>query len=192
MIKGDLTMSSNVRRVLVEKKPGFDVEAQGLLGELVENLGVKNLKDLRILNRYDVEGLNEQEYIKAKGTIFSEPTVDFLYEENFETSKGDRVFGIEYLPGQYDQRADSAAQCIQILSGNDKPEIQNAKLVVLSGDISESDFDSIKKYCINPVDSREASLAKPEKLQMDIDNPEDVKIIDNFNSNYGNYRSNRY
>ena len=173
-------MSREVRRVFVEKKPGFDVEAQKLLRDLIDNLGVKELEKVRLLNRYDIEGADEEDYLKAAGTIFSEPTVDYLYEENFVYEKDSKAFAIEYLPGQYDQRADSAAQCMQIISGNEKPEIQSAKVIILYGNICSKDFERIKNYCINPVDSREASLEKPDRLHMDAVNPEDVKSVQNF------------
>jgi phosphoribosylformylglycinamidine synthase len=172
-------MQNMIKRIFVEKMSGFVVEAQKLKRELKDNLGLE-IDYVRVLNRYDIEGIREEDYIRAKTTIFSEPTVDFLYEEKFNFEKEDRIFAIEYLPGQYDQRADSAAQCVQILSGNDKPEIQSAKVIILRGKINDADFDRIKGYCINPVDSREANLIKPEKLQMDAAVPEDVKIIDNF------------
>ncbi len=173
-------MITGVRRVFVEKKNSFDVESQELMRELIDNLRIRFIKGVRVLNRYDIEGIEEEVYKRALGTIFSEPTVDFLYEERFICESSDRVFAIEYLPGQFDQRADSAAQCIQILSGNNKPEIHTAKVIILSGNISDGEFERIKGYCINPVDSREASLEKPDKLQMNIENPSNVKIIEGF------------
>lgn len=173
-------MNTGVRRVFVEKKRDFNVESQELMRELIDNLRIRSIKGVRVLNRYDIEGIEEEVYIKALGTIFSEPTVDFLYEEGFICENSDRVFAIEYLPGQFDVRADSAAQCIQILLGNDRPEIRTAKVVILIGNISDGDFERIKGYCINPVDSREASLEKPSKLQINAENPSDVKIIEGF------------
>lgn len=173
-------MNMGVRRVFVEKKNGFDIEAKRLMQEVTDNLGIGSLTGVRVLNRYDVEGIEDDVYTRAQVTIFSEPTVDFLYEEGFDCQEGDRVFAVEYLPGQFDQRADSAAQCIQLLSEKEKPNVNTAKVIVLSGDISDDDFERIKNYCINPVDSREASLEKPNKLQMDTENPEDVKILEGF------------
>lgn len=170
----------SVRRVFVEKKKGFEVEAVNLTEELSNNLNINSIKNIRILNRYDIEGIEEEIYKKALGTIFSEPTVDNIFEEYFTWDREARVFAVEYLPGQFDQRADSAAQCVQILSGAERPEIISAKVIVINGDISEEEFLKIKGYCINPVDSREASLVKPEKLQMEAIEPEDVKTIENF------------
>lgn len=173
-------MSMGVRRVFVEKKKGFDIEAKRLMQEVADNLGIDTLTGVRVLNRYDVEGIENDVYMRAQVTIFSEPTVDLLYEEEFTCRESDRVFAVEYLPGQFDQRADSAAQCIQILSGNERPEVITAKVIVLSGNISDDDFERIKSYCINPVDSREASLEKPKRLQMNIENPSDVEILKDF------------
>lgn len=173
-------MKTAVRRVFVEKKKGFDIEAKVLMGEIVDNLGVESLKEVRILNRYDIEGIEEEIYLKALTTIFSEATVDLIYEDEFEFQVGDRVFAVEYLPGQFDQRADSAAQCIQIISEKERIEIKAAKVILLSGEINEHDFNRIKSYCINPVDSREASLEKPNSLLEISENPSDVKILNGF------------
>lgn len=173
-------MNHNVKRILVEKKPTFDVEAQHLYHDLKENLGISLLERVRIINRYDVSGISDEALQQAKKTIFSESNVDFVYDETIEIEPGIKHFAMEYLPGQYDQRADSAAQCIQILTQGEPPTIFSAKLILLYGDISEDDFLKIKGYCINPVDSREASLEKPPSLEMDAITPEDVAILEGF------------
>ncbi|MHC1721359.1 MAG: phosphoribosylformylglycinamidine synthase [Clostridiaceae bacterium] len=171
---------NNVKRIFVEKIPGFDVEAQNLLRDLKESLHVEGLKSLRILNRYDISGLNDEELQKTIFTIFSEKTVDKVYFEEIKTNSRDKVFAVEYLPGQYDQRADSASQCVQIITQGEKPNILSSKLYVIGENISDPDLQKIKEYCINPVDSREAALEKPESLDMDVEVPPDVEIIEGF------------
>lgn len=173
-------MNKKVRRIFVNKKAGFDVAAKALLKDLVENLGIKALEDLSILNRYDVSGIDDSEYEDAKKIIFSEKTVDDVYDEAFMLESEDKVFAVEYLPGQYDQRADSACQCIKILTGNEEVLINSAKVIILKGNISDTDFNKIKKYVINPVDSREASLDKAETLEVTYDLPYEVEIIEGF------------
>ena len=173
-------MQSTVRRIYVEKKKGFDIEAQGLYTDLKQNLGIKALTGVRIISRYDVEGISDDEYSKSKNTIFSEPPVDIIYEEKLELDKDLKVVAIEYLPGQYDQRADSASQCIQILTEGEKPLVKAARLIVLEGRISEDDYSKIKSYCINPVECQEACMDKPSALHTDINKPEDVKILKGF------------
>lgn len=173
-------MTAKVMRLFVEKKPGFDVEAQSFLKDLKGNLGIAGLEKVRIINRYDMAGITEVEYALARNTIFSEPPVDNVYDEVFEVKAAHRVFAMEFLPGQYDQRADSAAQCIQILSQKDKPTILSAKLVVLEGVISEQDFLLIKGYLINPVESREAMLEKPKSLEQKFQAPPMVQILEGF------------
>lgn len=175
-------MSNAVRRVYVEKKPGFDVEARRLHADLKENLRIDGLEAVRILNRYDIAGLSGEEYAKSCTIIFSEPPVDKLYDERYPADADERVFAVEYLPGQYDQRADSAAQCIQILTQKDRPEVRTAKVIVLRGSISEEAFQRIKDYIINPVDSREASLDKPATLAMTVDIPADVEVLTGFSA----------
>ncbi len=177
--EGDNLMTGNVRRIYVEKKKGFDVEAQHLCKNLKEALDLAGLNNVRIINRYDVSGINDKEYEDSKKIIFSEPNVDDVYDEEININN-EKAFAIEYLPGQYDQRGDSAAQCIQILTQKERPIVQVAKVIILEGKLSEEEFGSIKEYCINPVDSREAELEKPESLEMENSVPEDVKIIDNF------------
>lgn len=170
----------DVKRIYVEKKAGFDIEAQGLCGDLQENLGIKGLKAVRIINRYDISGITDEEYIKSRNIIFSEPTVDNVFDEKLEVSAEQRVFAVEYLPGQYDQRADSAAQCMQILTQKERPFILSAKVIVLQGDISDGEFTKVKSYYINPVESREAALEKPEILELGSEVPGDVAILAGF------------
>lgn len=171
---------SSIKRIFVEKKQGYNIEANHLLNDIRENLNIKELEDLRILNRYDIQDIKEQDYLKARDTIFLEPPVDMVYEETFDAKDDEYVFGVEYLPGQYDQRADSAMQCIQIITGKDMPKVAACKIYVLKGKLSDKNIDEIKKYCINPVDSRQADLEKPVSLDMDLTIPEDVKILDGF------------
>lgn len=174
-------MTNHVKRIYVEKKSGFDVEAKHLQSDIVTNLGVTGLKKLRVINRYDISGISEDIYEDTKYTIFSEPPVDYVYDEKLKIDENDKIFAMEYLPGQYDQRADSAAQCIQIFTQSEKPNVLAAKVFVLSGEISNDDLDKIKNYCINPVDSREAILEKPETLEIISEEPADVAILDGFN-----------
>ncbi len=173
-------MSQKVRRIFVEKKKGFDVEAQGLLKEFKEILGIDSLAGVRLINRYDISGISEEEYIASRNTIFSEPPIDNVYDEVLDTKGMDRLFAMEYLPGQYDQRADSAAQCVQILTQNEKPDVRTAKIIALQGNITDSEFIAIRNYCINPLDSKEASLDKPSSLEMFTETPKDVEVLDGF------------
>lgn len=173
-------MHGNVKRIYVEKKGGYDVSAKDLFNDIRENLGIKNLTKLRIINRYDISGITDEEYNSAKNTIFSEPTVDNSFDENIEIDKNDKLFAMEYLPGQYDQRADSAAQCMQILTQKERPLVVTAKLIILSGEISNSEFKKIKSYCINPLELREASLLKPESLEARHADPENIKEVKAF------------
>ena len=171
---------SKVRRIFVEKKPDFAVEAKALLTDLRENLGIKGLEAIRIIKRYDVEGISHEVYEKAKCTIFSEPPVDYVYEEELELDEKDKVFAAEYLPGQYDQRADSAAQCLQIVGMGDKPEVRTANVIVLKGNVSEQELSKVKDYYINPVEMREAELKKYESLGMKVDTPDTVATLEGF------------
>mgnify|MGYP001438210637 CR=1 FL=1 len=173
-------MSDKVRRIFVEKKKGFNVEAHELFHDIKENLNIKGLKDLRIVNRYDVCEISDNEWEDAKKIIFSEPVVDNIFEEKFKIGEGSSAFAVEFLPGQYDQRADSAAQCIKILSQNEKSNVASAKVYILIGDINEEEIEKIKKYCINPVDSREASFNKLESIENKVELPSDVKILNGF------------
>lgn len=168
-----------IKRIFVEKKSGFDVEAQSLTQSFQKILKIKGLEAVRILYRYDIENVEEGIFVKILNTILSEPNVDHIYEESIKLHKTQRVFAISYLPGQYDQHADSAVQCVQILSG-DRPLIKVGKIVVINGEISDSEFESIKKYMINPVDSQETSLEKFITLVDEIHEPENIKALDSF------------
>lgn len=172
-------MSSNVRRIFVEKQPGFDVEAQSLFKDLRHNLGISGLERVRIINRYDIEGLSPAEYQSARQTIFAEPPVDQVYDETFTPGTG-KVLAIELLPGQYDQRADSAAQCIQILIQRERPALKVAKLLVFEGEISDTEFERIKAYCLNPLEAQPAAMAKPETLTVALPAPADVPVLEGF------------
>ncbi len=169
-----------VRRIYVEKKTGFDIEAKGVLQDLRENLSLDTLTNVRVLNRYDVSGISDEEYARARELIFSEPPVDNAYDEVIEISKDDKVFAVEFLPGQFDQRAASCEECISILTEKDRPSVRSAKLYILSGDITDSDLEKIKTYLINPVEAREASLEKPATLEMVTDVPADVETVIGF------------
>ncbi len=170
-----------VRRVYVEKKSALRLEARGLLAELQTILGVAALTGLRLVNRYDVEGLSEEVFQQAKSIVFSEPQVDLLYEEDCPLPKGPHtVLAVEALPGQFDQRADSAAQCIQLMAGVDRPLVSYAKVYLLEGNLSPADLEKIKGYVINPVESREASLEKPETLARTHAAPQAVEILTGF------------
>ena len=171
---------SSVRRVYVEKKSAFAVQAKELKHEISSYLGIQNVTAVRELIRYDVENIEDEVFEKACRTVFSEPPVDDLYLEKFETAENARVFSVEYLPGQFDQRADSAVQCVQFLNENAKPIIRSATTYVIEGDITEDEFAAIKNHCINPVDSRETGAEKPETLVTVFDEPEDVKIFEGF------------
>ncbi len=175
-------MSDIVRRIYVEKRRGFDVEARDLFQDLKDNLQINALKELRIVNRYDISGITGEEYDLSRNLIFSEPPVDLVYDEELPVGPEEKAFAVEYLPGQFDQRADSAAQCVQILTQKEQPLVQTARVIVLRGEISPEDLTKIKSYCINPVESREASLEKPETLEMETVVPEDVAILAGFNS----------
>lgn len=173
-------MNSIVKRVFVEKKPGFDIEAQSLARDLKTNLGITGLQTVRIINRYDVQGLSDEEFQQALNTVFAEPPVDRVYLETLPMNPKDRLLAVEFLPGQYDQRADSAAQCIQILTQKERPEVKAAKLIVMAGEISEAEFTRVRSYCINPVESHEASLNKPATLETVVRRPEDVETLSGF------------
>ncbi|BAQ14240.1 phosphoribosylformylglycinamidine synthase [Clostridium botulinum B2 128] len=158
-------MGNEIKTLFVEKKPQFRVEGKKILNDFRLSLNMKNIEDIRILNRYNISGVSDEEYNLAKYTIFSEKTVDDLYEEKFPYDSEDKIFGVEYLPGQYDQRADSAAQCIQILTQREGVIVKYSKIFVIKGNIAKEELERIKEYCINKVDSREAQLEKPNSLQ---------------------------
>ncbi len=170
---------SNVRRIFVEKKPDFAIQAKELQSEIKNYLGIQGVTRVRVLIRYDLEHISEETYQKALATVFSEPPVDDVYEEEFEAGDG-QVFSVEYLPGQYDQRADSAEQCVKLLNENENPIIHSATTYVIEGKVNEAQLDAIKTHCINPVDSRETGVEKPETLADDFEEPEDVKVMDGF------------
>ena len=171
---------SKVKRVFVEKKEGFDVAAKGALADFRENLFLENLQNVRVVLRYDSEGIAEGDYESAIENVFSEPAVDKVYRETLPLAEGEIAFGMEYLPGQYDQRADSAAQCVQLLLKKQRPEIATATIYVLSGNLTPEDVAKVKKYVINPVDSREASLDKPETLALQLSIPDSVAVVEGF------------
>ena len=168
-----------VRRLYVEKKPDYAVKAKELWEEIQNYLGIKNVHGVRELIRYDIEDVSDETYQRALVTVFSEPPVDDIYEETFDLNGG-RAFSVEFLPGQFDQRADSAEQCVKLLNENEDPLIRTAVTYVIEGEISDEEFAVIKKHCINPVDSRESSMEKPETLVQVFDEPQNVKIFDGF------------
>lgn len=170
-----------VRRIYVEKKKGFDVEAQGLLEDIQQNLHIEGLESVRILNRYDVDGIDDATYQRARYTVFAEPAVDTAYDEQMpEELSSATFFAVEYLPGQYDQRADSAAQCIKLINVNANASVKFARVIVLEGSITQEQLEAVKSYCVNPVDSQIAENMKPETLDMETLVPEDVKIMEGF------------
>ena len=182
-----------VSRIYVEKKPGFDVEAQQLLAELRTILGVKGLEGLRLINRYDVEGASDELFERCVPIVFSEPQVDTATRELPVPSlrldanglvdsapTGTHVFAVEYLPGQFDQRADSASECVQLVSAGERPDVRSAKVYVLTGDLTEASVEAIKHYVINPVEAREASLAPKATLKMDVATPQPVEVLGGF------------
>ena len=171
---------SKVRRIYVEKKAPYAVKAAELKGDLKNYLGLDNVEAVREFIRYDVENISDEIFEKACKTVFSEPPVDDLYEETIEVPANGHVFSVEYLPGQFDQRADSAVQCVQFLKEDENPIIKTAVTYMIIGDISEEEFAKIKAYCINPVDSRETDMVKPETLVTEFDEPADVAIFDGF------------
>ena len=174
---------SNVKRVYVEKKPGFAVQADDLRHEIKSYLGIKDVESVRVLIRYDVENISDETFEKACNGIFSEPPVDILYQEEFPVADGCRIFSVEFLPGQFDQRADSAIQCVQFIKEDEQPVIKTAITYVIEGRdgvISDEEFEAIKAHCINPVDSRETGMEKPDTLVTKFDEPADVIIFDGF------------
>ena len=171
---------SSVRRVYVEKKPAFAVQAKDLRHELRKYLGVSGLTGVRVLIRYDVENISDDVFEKACKTVFAEPPVDTLYKESFEMAENARTFSVEFLPGQFDQRADSAVQCVKFLNEEEEPVIRSATTYVIEGEVSDEEFEAIKHHCINPVDSREIGMEKPETLVAKFEEPADVAILDGF------------
>ena len=169
----------SIRRLYVAKKGIFADEAKRLLTDLQENLLIKGLTDIHIFHRYDVSGLDDAAFEAAKNMIFSEPPVDAVYD-TLPTREGDTVLAVEYLPGQYDQRADSAVQCLQMLTMKNDSLVRTAQVIVLSGDLSGTDITAIKNYCINPVEAREASLEPATSLELAWEKPADVPTVEGF------------
>ncbi|MDD7026112.1 MAG: phosphoribosylformylglycinamidine synthase [Lachnospiraceae bacterium] len=171
---------SNVKRIYVEKKEPFAVRARELKGEIAGYLGLSHVTGVREFIRYDVENISDAVFEAACQGIFCEPPVDILYREKLEIPEGARVFGVEYLPGQFDQRGDSALQCIQLLKEDENPVIKTATAYMIEGPVTEEEFEKIKNYCINPVDSRETDWEKPETLITHFEEPQDVAVLDGF------------
>ena len=171
---------SKVRRVYSEKMPAFAVKAKELSDEISNYLNINTVKNVRVLIRYDIENISDEVYKDALVTVFSEPPVDYVYEEDFGKKAGEKVFAVEFLPGQFDQRADSAVQCVKLLKEDEEPVIRTATVYVIDGDVTDDELARIKSFCINPVDSREADMAKPETLVTVFAEPADVKIFDGF------------
>ncbi|MCH5300610.1 MAG: phosphoribosylformylglycinamidine synthase [Ruminococcus sp.] len=171
---------SQVLRLFAEKREGFDVLAKQTLWDLRHNLGIKSIEDLRYVNRYDISGLSKEDFDKAKDIILSEPNADIIYEETLPVEEGWNIFAMEYLPGQYDQRGDSAEQCVQLLTQGERCKVLTARVIVLKGDITEDELNKVKEYLVNPVESRIASLEKPETLDIPAEVPENVKTVEGF------------
>ena len=169
-----------VRRIYVEKKKAYAVRAVELFENIKTYLGISDIEGVRVLVRYDIENLDDKTFSEARGTIFSEPPLDELYEETFPKEAGDTVFSAEYLPGQFDQRADSAVQCVQLIDKDAAPVIRTATTYVLSGKLSAQEIEAVKHFCINPVDSRECAEEKPETLTQNYPAPDDVKTVEGF------------
>lgn len=170
---------SKVNRLFVEKKEGFNLESLAMKNDIEDSLNIK-LQNIRVMNRYDVEGISEDSYKKVAETILSEPNLDNIYYEEIPDIKSSRIFAIEYLPGQYDQRADWASMCAEIVNGGHRPNINSARVIIIESEITDSEFEQIKKYLINAVDSREASLKKADTLEVNYDKPENVEILEGF------------
>ena len=170
----------SVRRVFVEKKADYAVAAKELRHEIRRYLGIMDVTGVRVLIRYDVENISDDTFEKACSGVFAEPPVDILYREEYPVSEGDRSFSVEFLPGQFDQRADSAEQCIRFIKEDESPVIRTATTYVIEGDISDDEFEAIRNHCINPVDSREAADEKPETLVTTFDEPADILVFDGF------------
>lgn len=170
----------SIKRLFVEKKKGFDIEAQALKDDLVQNLGLTGLENVRVINRYDIDGITDEELQVVLPVVYAEPQVDNVTFENIDIPASDKYFASEYLPGQFDQRADSAAQCTQIMTEGEKPVVRTAKIVILSGDISDEELEAAKNYSINPVEARPASMDKPLTLNDKLEEPADVITIDGF------------
>lgn len=171
---------SNVKRIYVEKKKPYDIRAKELKGEIQSYLGMNTIENVRVFIRYDIENIKEETYQKALSIVFSEPPVDILYKDRLPENVGNIVFSVEYLPGQFDQRADSAEQCVQLLDETEEPTIRSATTYALTGNVSKEELEKIKEYCINPVDSRETDEIKPDTLLQEFGEPEDIKVFEGF------------
>ncbi|EGT0014487.1 phosphoribosylformylglycinamidine synthase [Clostridium perfringens] len=170
---------SGIRMVFVEKKAGFNVESQILLKDFKDNLGIEALEDVRVLNKYILGDIEEEQYVRTVNTILSEAPVDRVYEENFEIGQDEIAFGVEYLPGQYDQRADSASECIMLLTEEEKVPVKSSKVIILKGNLNEEEIKKIKSYYINPVDSREV-IPLSKVLEENLEEPNEVQVLDGF------------
>lgn len=170
----------SVNRIYVEKKPDFAIEANNILSDIKTSLSIDSLNNLRLINRYDIEGMSEEVFNKSKDTVFSEPPIDDVYYDIPKLTENERIFAVEYLPGQFDQRADSCEQCIQLLVQGERPTVRNARVYILSGKISDSQFETIKSYLINPVESREASLELPATLIRSYEIKTEVETLNGF------------
>ncbi|MBR6012283.1 MAG: phosphoribosylformylglycinamidine synthase [Selenomonadaceae bacterium] len=171
-----------VKRIFVEKRAGFDIPAQNMLEDFRETIGIKNLKSLRLFVRYDIEDLSDEDFLKVRDIVFREPNVDNFFEELPKEIDLKKTFAVEYLPGQFDQRADSAAQCVQLVTGKERPIIHSAQVIFLDGEFSDEDFQKIKSYSINAIESREAKFDLPKTLKLSAEIPADVEIISDFNN----------
>ena len=171
---------SGVKRVYAEKKQAFAVQAKALQHEIKSYLGIRGVTNVRVLIRYDIENLSDETFERACNGVFAEPPVDTLYKEMFPMKENERAFSVEYLPGQFDQRADSAVQCVQFIREDEEPVIRTATTYVIEGEMTDEEFEAVKAHCINPVDSRETGMDKPETLVPQFDEPKDVRIFDGF------------
>ena len=171
-----------VYRIYVEKKEEHATEAHGLLNDIRASLGLAGLTGLRVINRYDVEGISQEVFGRCRNTIFSEPQVDVTYDTLPDLEENQRRFAIEYLPGQFDQRADSCAQCIQLLAQGDRPVVRTARILLLTGSLSDEEFARVVSYCINPVEAREASFEPFDTLESVYDLPTTVETLTGFNA----------
>ena len=171
---------SGVKRVYAEKKQAFAVQAKALQHEIKSYLGIRGITNVRVLIRYDIENLSDETFERACNGVFAEPPVDTLYKEMFPMKENEQAFSVEYLPGQFDQRADSAVQCVQFIREDEEPVIRTATTYVIEGEMTDEEFEAVKAHCINPVDSRETGMDKPETLVTQFDEPKDVRIFDGF------------
>ena len=180
---------SEVRRIYVEKKQPYAAAAKELTEDVRSYLGMDGVKAVRMLIRYDVENISDEVFEQACRCVFCEPPVDMLYRETIEVPEGAHVFSVEYLAGQFDQRADSAVQCVRFLKEDEEPIIKTAVTYIVEGDVTDAQMEKIKAYCINPVDSKETGLKKPDTLRVDYAEPDDVAVLQGFIQMAGGARS---